>query len=31
LGKCELTGAAGDLRCQINPNTAPAVPINSPG
>jgi|HubBroStandDraft_6_1064221.scaffolds.fasta_scaffold1567526_1 ribonuclease I len=30
LGKCELTGAAGDLRCQINPNTAPAVPINSP-
>jgi hypothetical protein len=19
LGKCELTGAAGDLRCQINP------------
>jgi hypothetical protein len=30
LGKCELAGAAGDLRCQINPNSAPAVPINSP-
>ncbi|HEY1850835.1 MAG TPA: hypothetical protein VGG60_07420 [Candidatus Binataceae bacterium] len=30
LGKCELTGAAGDLRCQINPNTTPAVPINNP-
>jgi hypothetical protein len=30
LGKCEFAGAAGDLRCQINPNTAPAVPINSP-
>ncbi len=22
LGKCELTGAAGDLKCQLNPNSA---------